>query len=142
MHLGRILAFAFAAFALVALVASIDLARGRTPETASALILDVLAGGEAKQCRRDVSEVVRRHIRPGMSADEAKAVIAAAQIMPPRPWFWVPQLTQGLSETAASIVATRTLRTTAFGNELLTLDIGLAEGKVARLAAQVECAFR
>jgi hypothetical protein len=47
-----------------------------------------------------------------------------------------------LSETPAAIVATRTMRTTAFGNELITLDIGLAEGRVTRVAAQVECAFR
>jgi hypothetical protein len=139
--LGRTIGLAFAAFALVALVASVDMARGRTPQTQSPLILDVLAGGAEKQCRRDVSTVVARHIRIGMSASEARGVIDAAAIVLPEPWFWRPSLTQGLSETAGGIKALRTLRATVFGNELLRLDIAISEGKVSGVKAQVECAF-
>ncbi|MGL4728384.1 MAG: hypothetical protein ACRCWO_06485 [Bosea sp. (in: a-proteobacteria)] len=139
--LGRLIGIAFAVFAIVALIASYDMARGRNPETQSALVLDVLSGGAAKQCKRDVSNVVLRHIKPGMSADEAKRAIAAASITPPSPWFWRSSLIQSLNETPASIQAVRTLRATVFGNELLRLDIALSDGKVSAVTGRVECAF-
>jgi hypothetical protein len=139
--LGRLIGIAFAAFAVVALVASFDMARGRTPETQSALVLDVLSRGVDKQCRRDVSAVVARHVQPGMSVAEARGAIAAATITPPSPWFWRPALIQSQSESPTSIQAVRTLRTTVFGNELLRLDVSLADGKVSAVKALVECAF-
>jgi hypothetical protein len=142
MNLGRSLAIAFAVFAVVALVASIDMARGRTPVTQSALVLDVLAGGADKQCRRDVSAVAARHVKPGMNAAEARAVIDAARITPPSPWFWKPSLTSTDAVSGTRIEAVRTLRSTAFGNELLRIDASLTEGKVSSVKAQVECAFR
>jgi hypothetical protein len=142
MNLGRNIAIAFALFAIVALIASIDMARGRTPVTNSALVLDVLAGGADKQCRRDVSAVAARHVKPGMGAAEARAVIDAASITPPSPWFWKPSVTSTDAVSATRIEAVRTLRSTAFGNELLRLDVTLSEGKVSDVKAQVECAFR
>jgi hypothetical protein len=142
MNLGRSLAIAFAVFSVVALIASFDMARGRTPVTQSALVLDVLAGGADKRCRRDVSAVAARHLKPGMGAAEARAVLDAATITPPSPWFWTPSLTRSDSTTATRIEAVRTLRATAFGNELIRLDVTLADGKVSAVNAQVECAFR
>jgi hypothetical protein len=142
MNLGRNIAIAFALFAVVALIASIDMARGRTPVTQSALVLDVLAGGADKQCRRDVSNVVARHVKPGMGAAEARAVIDAASITPPSPWFWKPSISRSDNITGSRIEAVRTLRATAFGNELLRMDVTLTEGKVTDVKAQVECAFR
>jgi hypothetical protein len=142
MNLGRNIAIAFALFAVVALVASIDMARGRTPVTKSVLVLDVLAGGADKQCRRDVSAVAARHVKPGMSAAEARAVIDAVSITPPTPWFWKPVLTSSDIVSPARIEAVRTLRATAFGNELLRLDLAMTGGRVTDVKAQVECAFR
>jgi hypothetical protein len=142
MNLGRNIAIAFALFAIVALVASIDMARGRTPVTQSALVLDVLAGGADKQCRRDVSAVAARHVRPGMGAAEARAIIDSVSISPPSPWFWKPSVTRSDNVSDTRIEAVRTLRSTAFGNELLRLDLTLADGKVSNVKGQVECAFR
>jgi hypothetical protein len=141
-HKGRVIAFAFAAFALVCGVVSLDYARGRVPETASPLILDVLSGGADKQCRRDVTAEAARHIPPGMARAGALKVINEASITLPRPWFWTPGLTQRLVDEPERVQATRSLRATAFGNELLLLDIGLRQDRVVTLAAHVECAFR
>jgi hypothetical protein len=77
-----------------------------------------------------------------MSAAEARAVIDAASITPPEPWFWKPSLTRSDRMSIDRIEAVRTLRSTAFGNELLRIDVSLAEGKVSAVRAQVECAFR
>ena len=141
MHKGRLIAIGFAAFALICGVVSLDYARGRVPETTSSLILDILSEGVAKQCRRDVSAVVRRHIPPGMERARAVQAISDAVIALPRPWFWSASLTEAMVEAPDRLQATRTLRATAFGNELLLIDLRLRDGRVDSVAAKVECAF-
>jgi hypothetical protein len=138
---GRLIALGFALFALVCGIVSLDYARGRVPETESALILAVLGGGADKKCRRDVSAIVARHIQPGMPRGEAMAVISGVTVKLPQPWFWKASRTEALVDEVDRIRATRTLRATAFGNELLMMDIILKEGRVESLAARVECAF-
>lgn len=141
MHKGRLIAIGFAVFAVVCGVVSLDYARGRVPETTSPLILDILSEGVAKQCRRGVSAVVKRHIQPGMDRAAALQVISGAVIALPRPWFWRASLTESLADTPDRLQATRTLRATAFGNELLLIDLRLKDGRVDSVAAKVECAF-
>jgi hypothetical protein len=138
---GRLIAIGLAAFALICGVVSLDYARGRVPETSSQLILDVLASGVAKQCRRDATQAVQKHILPGMARADVLRVIDQVTIILPSPWFWKASVTQSLSDMPELVRATRTLRATAFGNELLLLDIIMKDGKVESMKARVECAF-
>ena len=111
------------------------------PETSSALILDILSEGVAKQCRRDITATAQKHIVPGMERAGALKVISDATINLPLPWFWRASRTESLVDEPDRIKATRTLRSTAFGNELMLLDLKVKDGKVEAVAARVECAF-
>jgi hypothetical protein len=138
---GQIIAIGFAAFALACGIVSLDYARGRVPETSSPLILDVLAGGAEKRCRRDVSDVAVKSLPVGMTRPDALRVINEAMTELPRPWFWTPRRTDSVGERPDGITASRMMRATAFGNEQLLIELGIRDGKVERVAARVECAF-
>ncbi len=138
---GQFIAIGFGLFALICGIVSMDYARGRVPETSSPLILDVLAGGAEKRCRRDVTDVAVKHLPAGMARADALRVINEATTELPRPWFWSPRRTDSVSERPDGITASRMMRATAFGNEQLLIELGIRDGKVDRVAAKVECAF-
>lgn len=142
MNKGRLLGLGFGLFALVCAIVSFDYARGRTPQTQSAVVLDILATGEKDRCRRDVSAIVQRHIPLGESIEKVLATVDALRIEPPAPWFWAPVMTSSFEQTPARLTIARTLRATAFGSEVLMLEVVLAEAKVASVSAKVACRFK
>ena len=87
---GRLLAGGVVLFALVCLVSTYDFSRGRVPQTTSPLISDVLAATTARECGRDATEVVARHLPPGIEQAAAEKILTEAVIEPPKPWFWTP----------------------------------------------------
>lgn len=139
---GRLIGIGFAVFAVVCLVATYDYSKGRIPETRSALVQDVLASsGNARECARDVTDVVSRLIPLGMERAEAERILAGATIDPPRPWFWKPDVENSTVSEGQTLEAMHTIKTTAFVSNLLRVYLSFEEGKVKRVAAEVICHF-
>lgn len=138
---GRLLAGGVILFALVCLVSTVDFSRGRVPETNSPLVGAVLAATTARECGRDATEVVSRHLPAGMEQAAAEAILNAATIVAPRPWFWTPAMETSTIWTGDTLEALRTIKTTAFGTNLLRVHMTFGDGKLRRLAAEVVCRF-
>ncbi|WP_156323250.1 hypothetical protein [Bosea sp. AAP35] len=138
---GRLLAGGVILFALVCLVATLDFSRGRVPETTSPLVGDVLAATTARECGRDATEVVSRHLPAGIEQAAAESILKAATIVPPQPWFWTPVMETATTWTGDTLEALRTIKTTAFGTNLLRVHLTFGDGKLRRLAAEVVCRF-
>ena len=138
---GRLLGVAFAVFALVCLIATYDYSKGRIPQTRSALVSDVLAVTNGRECGGDVTETVTRHIPVGTGRAEAERVLADVTIDPPKPWFWTPAVENSTVSEGNSLEALHTIKATAFGSNLLRIYLGFEDGKVKRVAAEVVCHF-
>ena len=76
-----------------------------------------------------------------MEQAEAERILATIAIVPPKPWFWRPAIENATTWTGDTLEALRTIKTTAFGNNLLRLHLTFSEGKLRRLAAEVVCRF-
>ena len=139
---GRLIGIGFAAFALICLVATYDYSKGRIPDTRSALVQEVLSSsGNARECARDVSDVVSRHIPAGTERAEAERILAGAAIDPPRPWFWTPDVENSTISEGQTLEALHTIKATAFVSNLLRVYLSFDDGKVKRVAAEVICHF-
>ena len=138
---GRLLGVAFAVFALVCLVATYDYSKGRIPQTRSALVSEVLAVTNGRECARDATEIVSRFIPVGTERAEAERKLTEITIDPPRPWFWTPAVENSTVSEGNSIEALHTIKATAFGTNLLRIYLGFEDGKVKRVAAEVVCHF-
>ena len=138
---GRLLGIGFAVFAVICLVATYDYSKGRIPQTDSRLVQDVLVEGNPRECARDVTTVVTRHIPLNTDRAEAERILAGVVITPPSAWFWKPQLENGTVSEGATLEAIRTIRTTPFVSNLLRVYLGFEDGKVKRVAAEVICHF-
>lgn len=139
---GRLLGIGFAAFALICLVATYDYSRGRITDTRSELVRDALASsGNARECARDVTDVVSRHIPLGTERAEAERILAAATIDPPKPWFWTPDVENSTASEGQTLEAMHTIKATAFVSNLLRVYLSFEDGKVKRVAAEVICHF-
>ncbi|SEG72486.1 hypothetical protein [Bosea lathyri] len=141
MTTGRLIGIGFGLFALVCAVATYDYSRGRLPETNSPLVAEVLAATTARECGRDATEIVGRFLPLGMEQAEAERVLETIAITPPKPWFWRPAIENATTWTGSTLEALRTIKATAFGNNLLRMHLTFAEGKLKRLAAEVVCRF-
>jgi hypothetical protein len=118
-----------------------DASQGRVPETDSAVIGAVLGATINKQCARDVSAALAPVLPVGMARGEAEALLAAATIRMPRPWFWKPVRLDRTSIVGDRLEMRRTIKATVFGSETLMLEAGFANDKLAALKARVECSF-
>lgn len=138
---GRLIGVGFGLFALLCLVATFDYSRGRVPETASPLVAEVLGATNARECGRDATDIALRHIPLGTEQAEAERVLESIAIVPPEPWFWRPAIENATTWTGPTLEALRTIKATAFGNNLLRLHLTFEGGKLTRLAAEVICRF-
>ncbi len=139
---GRLIGIGLAVFALICLAATYDYSRGRIPDTRSTLVQDVLSSsGNARECARDVTDVVSRHIPVGTERPEAERILADATIDPPKPWFWTPDVENSAVSEGQTLEAMHTIKTTAFVSNLLRVYLSFDEGKVKRVAAEVVCHF-
>lgn len=138
---GRLVAIGFGLFAMICLVFTYDYSRGRTPQTASPLVSDVLAATTARECGRDATEIAGRYLPVGIEQAEAERILAAIAIEPPKPWFWRPNLENATTWSGDTLEALRTIKATAFGNNLLRLHLTFGDGRLRRLAAEVICRF-
>jgi hypothetical protein len=138
---GRLIGIGFGLFALICLVATYDYSRGRLPQTDSPLVADVLAATIARDCGRDATEIVSRYIPLGTEQAQAEHVLERVTIVPPKPWFWSPMIENSTAWDGVSLEALRTIKATAFGNNLLRIHLSFAEKKVKRIAAEVVCRF-
>lgn len=139
--LPRLVAAAFAITIVALGLASWDIARGRAPETGSPMIVALLQEPDNRLCSRDVARTIAPFLRPGMARDQALAVLAAATVTPPRPWFWRPRIEDAVTAGEGAIGFVRTIRYTAFGNQTLRGEVSLAEGRVAVVTARLVCAL-
>lgn len=138
---GRLIGVGFGLFALVCLLFTWDYSRGRTTQTESPLVLEVLAATKARECGRDATDIVARYLPEGMAQAEAERILATIAITPPKPWFWSPQVETATTWTGDTLEALRTIKTTAFGNNLLRMHLTFGDGKLRKLAAEVVCRF-
>lgn len=138
---GRLVAIGVALFALICLVTTYDYSRGRVPQTDSGLVADVLAATTARDCGRDATEIVARHLPPGIEQAAAEKILATVAIVPPQPWFWTPAIENATTWTGDTLEALHTIKATAFGSNLLRIHLTFADGKLHRLAAEVVCRF-
>jgi len=139
---GRVIGIGFAAFALICLVVSYDYSRGRTPPAnVSPLVSDVLAATVARDCGRDATEIVTRYIPLGTEQAKAEQTLAAIAVEPPKAWFWKPTIETATTWDGDSLEALRTIKVTAFGNNLLRIHLSFDDQKVKRVAAEVVCRF-
>jgi hypothetical protein len=138
---GRVIGVAFGLFALICLVVTYDYSRGRNTRTQSPLVSDVLAGTRSNECGRDATEIAARYFPPGLEQAEAERILSTIAITPPKAWFWTPAIENATTWTGTTLEALHTIKTTAFGNQLLRLHLTFAEGKLHRLAAEVVCRF-
>lgn len=141
MFKGRLIGIIIGLFALVCLVVTFDYSRGRTPETKSKLVADVLTATRSGECGGDDTEIASRYLPIGMTQAEAEAVINTIEIVPPKPWFWQPKIENSTTWTGDTLEALRTIKATAFGSQILRLHLTFGEGKLRRLAAEVVCRF-
>jgi hypothetical protein len=138
---GRIVALAFGLVAVVGAVLTWDASQGRVPETDSAVVGAVLGATVNKQCARDVTAAIVPLMPMGMARAQAEALLAAATIRMPRPWFWKPVRQDRTSIVGDRLEMRRTIKATVFGAETLVLEAGFANDKLAALKARVECTF-
>lgn len=138
---GRMVAIGVGLFALICLVTTYDYSRGRLPQTESALVAEVLAATTARDCGRDATEVVTRHLPAGIEQAVAEKILESISIVAPRPWFWTPSTETATTWTGDTLEALRTIKTTAFGTNLLRVHLTFSDGKLRRLAAEVICRF-
>lgn len=138
---GRLIGAAFFVFALICLIATFDYSRGRVPETTSPLVAEVLAATTARECGRDATDIVTRHIPIGTEREKAEAVLATVTIVPPKPWFWTPTIENATTWTGDTLEALHTIKATAFGNNLLRTHLTFENGKLSRVASEVVCRF-
>lgn len=138
---GRLIGVGLGLFALICLVVTFDYSRGRTPATASPLVAEVLAATVARECGRDATEIVARYLPVGIEQAEAERILGTIEIAPPRPWFWTPMVENATTWTGETLEALRTIKTTAFGANLLRIHLTFADGRLRRLAAEVVCRF-
>lgn len=139
--IGRVIGIAFAVFAIVCLVFSYDYSRGRTPETQSQLVSDVLAAAGARECARDATEIAEKYFPIGMEQKAAEEKLETVAIRPPQPWFWTPRIEHATAWSGDTLEALRTIKTTAFGNNLLRMHLTFRDQRLTRLAAEVICRF-
>ncbi len=139
----RLVAAAFLGTIAVLAIASWDVARGRVPETDSPLLLDVLNSKEDRTCTRDLPDLAAKHFPKGMAEAEARALLAAARVNPPSPWFWTPKPEDRISPAGVpgDLTFVRTLRYTPFGNHHVNGALTLADGKVTGARLRVICAL-
>ncbi len=138
---GRLIGVFVGLFALVCLVVTFDYSRGRTPETSSGLVAEVLATTRSGECGGDETELAARYFPLGMDQAEAERVLATIEIVPPKPWFWQPRIENATTWTGETLEALRTIKATAFGSQALRLHMTFGEAKLRRLAAEVVCRF-
>lgn len=138
---GRVIGVIFGLFALVCLFATFDFSRGRATETDSPLIGELLEATKARECGRDATGIVERYLPIGTGQAEAEKILAETVIRPPKPWFWKPVNENSTVSHGDSLEALRTIKITAFGNQVLRVYLGFSEGKLKRLAAEVICRF-
>ncbi|WP_332694599.1 hypothetical protein [Bosea sp. (in: a-proteobacteria)] len=138
---GRVIGVLFGLFALVCLFATYDFSRGRATESDSPLVGDLLSATKARECGRDATEIVARYLPIGMGQAEAEKILAQTVIRAPTPWFWRPVNENSTVWNGDSLEALRTIKITAFGNQLLRLYLGFSDGKLHKLAAEVICRF-
>ena len=138
---GRLIGVGVALFALICLVTTYDYSRGRVPQTNSPLVADVLAATVARECGRDATEIVARHLPAGIEQAAAEKILQTVAIVPPTPWFWTPTNETATSWTGDTLEALRTIKTTAFGSNLLRIHLTFGDGTLRRLAAEVICRF-
>lgn len=138
---GRVIGVLFGLFALICLFATYDFSRGRATDSDSPLVGELLSATKARECGRDATEIVARHLPIGMEQAEAEKVLAQTVIRPPAPWFWKPVNENSTVWNGDSLEALRTIKITAFGNQLLRLYLGFNDGKLHKLAAEVVCRF-
>jgi hypothetical protein len=138
---GRLIGVFFGLFALLCLFATYDFSRGRTTDTDSPLIAEVLAATKARECGRDTTEIAAKYFPEGMAQADAEKLLADTIIRPPNPWFWTPVSENATTWNGDALEALRTIKITAFGNQLLRLYLNFDNGKLRRLAAEVVCRF-
>ena len=138
---GRVIGVIFGLFALVCLFATYDFSRGRATESASPLVGELLSATKARECGRDATEIVARYLPIGMGQAEAEKILAETVIRPPRPWFWKPVNENSIVSNGDSLEALRTIKITAFGNQVLRVYLGFEGGKLNKLAAEIVCRF-
>lgn len=138
---GRLIGIGFGLFALVCLVVTYDYSRGRNTQTNSPLVSDVLTATRSNECGRDATEIAARYFPLGMEQAEAERLLGTMTIVPPAAWFWRPAIENATTWTGPTLEALHTIKTTAFGNQLLRLHLTFADGKLKRLAAEVVCRF-
>jgi hypothetical protein len=141
MFKGRLIGIILGLFALVCLVVTFDYSRGRIPETKSQLVADVLAATRSGECGGDDTEIASRYLPLGTTQAEAERVLSTIEIVPPKPWFWQPKIENSTTWTGETLEALRTIKTTAFGSQVLRLHLTFGDAKLRRLAAEVVCRF-
>jgi hypothetical protein len=138
---GRFVALAFVLVALIGAVLTWDASQGRVPETDSTVVGAVLGATINKQCARDVTAAITPLMPVGMPRAQAEALLAAATIRLPKPWFWKPVRLDRTSIVGDQLEMRRTIKATVFGSETLVLEAGFANDRLAALKARVECSF-
>ena len=83
----------------------------------------------------------QRCCAPALDRAEAEQLLAQTLIRAPKPWFWKPIDENATQVDGDSIEALRTIKITAFGNQLLRLYLGFEGSKLNKLAAEVVCRF-
>lgn len=141
MFKGRLIGIILGLFALVCLIVTFDYSRGRTPETKSQLVADVLTATRSGECGGDDTEIASRYLPVGTPQAEAERLINTIEIVPPKPWFWQPKIENSTTWTGETLEALRTIKATAFGSQVLRVHLTFGEGKLRRLAAEVVCRF-
>jgi hypothetical protein len=139
----RLVATVFVGSIAVLALASWDVARGRVPETDSALLLDVLNSPENRTCTRDLPELAARYFPPGMTEAALMALLGNSTVKPPRPLTWSPKIEDAISAISQTgeISFVRTLRFTPFGNHHVNGIVTLVDGKVSGARLRVVCAL-
>ena len=131
---GRMVAIGVGLFALICLVTTYDYSRGRVPQTDSALVAEVLAATTARECGRDATEIVSRYLPAGIEQAQAEKILESVVIVPPRPWFWTPSTETATTWTGDTLEALHTIKTTAFGTNLLRIHLTFGDGKHTRVS--------
>ena len=137
----RIVAVAFVTSIAALGIASWDIARGRVPDTASPLVLQLLETPENRRCSRDAAAELGKFLPVGMPKAAVIALLQNAQVGQPQPWFWRPMAEDALTEAADTISFTRVIRYTAFGNQKVAGEIGFDNQMLKSVAGRVVCAF-
>lgn len=124
-------------------IASWDLARGRSPDTNSPLLIAVLQTPDNRTCTRDLPGISARFFPAGQPAAEARALIDGATVVPPRPWFWTPKVEEmtEADPAGAFLRFQRTFQFTPFGSNVLTGALTFRDGRVATARLGVRCPF-